>query len=96
VHVATGYSATLLGMTNGERFNAWVLSGAAVLNVALNLLLIPTLGATGAATATATSVGLQGVVMWAIVLYRTGLDTSVFGGLRYLWRRRISPKGGAT
>lgn len=96
VHVATGYPATLLGMTNGERFNAWVLSGAAVLNVALNLLLIPTFGATGAATATATSVALQGVAMWAIVLYRTGLDTSVLGGLTYFWRRRVSRKGGAT
>lgn len=81
VHVAAGYAPTLLAMVGDERTNAWTLGPAALLNIALNLLLIPKFGASGAASATAVTIGLQGAVMWALARRRLGVETSIAGGL---------------
>jgi O-antigen/teichoic acid export membrane protein len=55
---ATGPAGPMLVMTGRERITmGWVVGGT-MLNVTLNLLLIPTWGAEGAALATATSMGV--------------------------------------
>jgi O-antigen/teichoic acid export membrane protein len=51
-------------MTRHEKLAAWTFTGAAVVNVVANYLLIPRYGAQGAAAATAASVALVGLGMW--------------------------------
>ena len=54
-------------------------SFAAVVNVALNLLLIPAYGMIGAATATATSTLLWNFLLVVVLWYRTGIDGTFVG-----------------
>lgn len=74
--------ATVILMTGGERDAAWGIAGAAVINTALNLLLIPIAGIVGAAIATAVSTILL-TLFYAVRSYqRTGIDTTIFRALR--------------
>lgn len=63
INAATGTVATLLNMTGHERDTALVVGMSAVMNVILNLLLIPRLGLEGAALATA-----LGTLTWNVLL----------------------------
>jgi O-antigen/teichoic acid export membrane protein len=65
INSATGACGYLATMTDGERFAAKIIGMAAVLNIALNFVLIPIWGISGAAIGTAAS-GLT----WNIVLAR--------------------------
>ncbi len=72
VDAAAGSVGQMLNMTGHERDSAKAIGTSAVLNVALNLLLIPRLGMVGAATATATSMAVYNTLLAAFVYKRFG------------------------
>jgi O-antigen/teichoic acid export membrane protein len=92
LHVAAGYAAAVLRMTGSERTNMWTAALAGIVNVVLNLLLIPLAGGFGAALATAMAISLQGAAMWWVVRHRTGIDTSVLAVL-WLGKRSSEDQG---
>jgi O-antigen/teichoic acid export membrane protein len=51
---------------------AWATITATVLNIALNLALIPSLGATGAALVTTASYAIEAVILWMLMLREAG------------------------
>lgn len=69
VNVATGSVGYLLMMTGNEKDMRNITAGVAVLNVVLNLVLVPRFGIEGAAVATGTSLALTNLVA-AYVVYR--------------------------
>jgi O-antigen/teichoic acid export membrane protein len=58
-----------------------VLGLTAVINIALNLALIPLLGLAGAALATSTSIVFSRLRMHRLVVFRLGVRPSVFSRL---------------
>jgi O-antigen/teichoic acid export membrane protein len=83
VNALCGSVGTVLLMIGRERELGIVSAASAVLNVVLNLVLIPRLGIVGAALASSASLVLFNVVLVVRVRFSLGLDTTVFG----LWRR---------
>ncbi len=59
VNAAVGPAVVLLNMTGNQRTSAWILGGTSVVNISLNLFLIPLFGIEGAALSTAIS-----LVIW--------------------------------
>ena len=88
VRASTGLVSDLLGVTGHQDENAWVLAWSALLNVILNVLLIPRFGIVGAATATAVTMAFWNVWLWLLARGRVGVDPSVFRALR---RPRYAP-----
>lgn len=76
VNAGFGSVGVLLNMTGYERVTATTVGIAAVCNVLLNLLLVPALGAIGAALATSTAFALWNVVLWREARHRLELDTT--------------------
>ena len=89
INAATGTVATLLNMTGHERDTALVVGLSAVMNVVLNLLLIPRLGLEGAALATALGTLCWNVLLSYFVYKRLGFY-SVLG--IYTVRKRSAPR----
>ncbi len=85
VNAAAGSVGFLMTMTGHQRQAAMLLGAAAALNVLLNALLIPPFGIEGAAAATATTIVLWNVALFAYVRRKLGIDASPFGvfGSRY-------------
>lgn len=81
VQAAVGPIKFLLGMTGQQNAMAVVLCAAALANVGLNLALIPALGSTGAALATALSTLLGALLLLALVRRRLRI-WSVIGAPR--------------
>lgn len=78
----------LLTMTNQER-SAGVLFGiTAILNIVLNLLLIPGLGIAGAALATSSSLIAGNAIILSFTKHRMRIDPSILGYLAHLRRER--------
>jgi len=67
----------LLGMTGHQRTAMRIVAGSAVLNVALNALLIPVFGAIGAAVATAASLATWNLLMLRAVRLKLGPRPSI-------------------
>lgn len=80
VRAATGSTEYLLNMTGNQKAVAWTYGIAAVANLALNFLLVPSFGLMGAATATAISI--VGSTLWlAIAVHRRlGITAFVLAG----------------
>lgn len=78
VNSATGSTGYLLTMTGHERDEAKVVTVAAIVNVLLNLALIPFLGAVGAAIASAISYAVWRIWLWRYVRRRLGINSSAF------------------
>lgn len=83
VHAVTGPVGYLMGLTGHERESAWVFGGSAVLNVVLNLILIPFFGLVGSAAATMTSVTVQNLWLARLVRRRVGIS------IVSVWRRAL-------
>lgn len=79
-NAAFGSVVFLLNMTGHERDTVRGLLVAVVVNVLLNLLLIPPFGIDGAAAATAITQLLWNVLLWRAVRRRLGIDSTAFGG----------------
>ena len=84
VRAGTGLVADLLAVTGHHRQYAWVLAWSALLNVVLNLLLIPRFGTVGAAAATAVTMAFWNVGLWLLGRRKLGVDTSIINALRRL------------
>jgi len=74
-HAATGAPGLFLNMTGHEGDTAIAVAVTAVLNVLLNLLLIPQFGIAGAATATAVSLSGLKILLYRRMVSRTGIDS---------------------
>ncbi len=74
-----GSVGALLNMTGHERDTVQGMVLAGVVNIGLNLLLVPLYGITGAATATAASLLCWNVVLWRFVALRLGLESGFWG-----------------
>lgn len=68
----------LMTMTGHHQTAVIVLGGAALVNILLNLLLIPSFGIEGAATATATTTMLWNGLMLILVHQRIGVNPTIF------------------
>lgn len=79
VNVATGSVGLILNMTGHERVTAKAVGSAAVLNLALNALLVPSLGIEGAAIASGISLIGWNLLLWRAVRRLLGLRPSAFG-----------------
>lgn len=75
--VAGGSIGTLLNMTGNERSHMHAVVLALVVNVVLNLLLIPRFGASGAAAATCSSLIVCRIAMQAMVRKHLGLRPEI-------------------
>jgi O-antigen/teichoic acid export membrane protein len=72
----------LLVMTGHERSGMWGLLVASLVNVGLNVLLIPPYGIEGAAVGTGASIIVWNVLFWISALRRLGVDCSPLALLR--------------
>jgi len=75
-NAAAGSVGVLLNMTRNERYTVIGVAAAVVLNLCLNVLLIPTLGMEGAACATAVSIVVWNLILWYFVRTRLHLRPS--------------------
>jgi O-antigen/teichoic acid export membrane protein len=79
IKAAAGPVGTLLNMTGHERYTMRVVLLAAVVNVVLNVVLIPQFGMLGAASAFAVSLTVWSVVLVWICHRRLGIGTTALG-----------------
>ncbi|MCC6544794.1 MAG: flippase [Nitrospirae bacterium] len=75
VNVATGSVGYLLMMSGNERLMRNNLAACAVINLLLNIALIPTFGVTGAAIATTATLSLQNLIAAKLVSWKLGIRT---------------------
>lgn len=78
VNAVTGSVGYLLNMTGHERDTAKGVAIAALLNVLLNIILIPRWGMNGAAIATAVSLITWNLLLWRAVRIRLGINSFAF------------------
>jgi O-antigen/teichoic acid export membrane protein len=79
INVGTGSVTLVLTMTGHEGYAASVAGLAAVLNVALNAVLIPHLGGVGTAISTTVAMVTWNALMLIGVKNKTGLNAAIFG-----------------
>lgn len=83
-----GSVAVLLNMTGYEHDTARGLALAAVLNIVLNLALIPPFGIAGAAVATGVSLVAWNLMLWQSARQLLGINSLVFGSSPLVRQRR--------
>lgn len=88
INASTGSLAPFLAMTNQAKILSISLGTEAILNVALNYLLIPIMGLNGSAIATGGSMALMNIVLASWVYRYRGYDVS-FLGLRHRDKERV-------
>lgn len=81
VNAAMGNVAMLLNMTGHGRETARAVAIAAVVNVSLNLMLIPLWGISGAALSGALTLTVWNLVMWRAVHRHLGIESMAFSRL---------------
>lgn len=74
----SGSVGYLMTMTGHQREVVYVIGGCAILNIVLNIILIPYLGLVGAATATAISTILWNVILAWRVKVNIGINSTIF------------------
>lgn len=79
VSLGVGSVGTILVMAGRERIVTWAVAGAAVLNIGLNLLLIPRVGALGASIATVASTSAWNLLLLLAVRRELGINPSIVG-----------------
>lgn len=79
---AMGPSEFLLNMLGEQKACAAVIASTAVLNIILQLLLVPKLGIKGAAIATAVSLVIGALANTIVAKQRLGLDIAIWNNLR--------------
>lgn len=80
-HVGTGPAGRVLTMTGRHRQAFWLAGGGTLLNVLLNLVLIPPLGMTGAAIALLASITVWKTAGTVYVKRALGIDPSLLAAL---------------
>ena len=79
VNIGTGATGIILVMTGNEMSISYITIGSVLMNIALNLLLIPKYGALGAACATAANLIVENIVKFLWVKLRLGISTIGLG-----------------
>jgi O-antigen/teichoic acid export membrane protein len=79
---AIGPAETLLIMAGQQGICAWVYTATFILNVSLNVSLIPDYGLMGAATATTIALVLEALVLYYVTYSRLGIRCSIIDALR--------------
>lgn len=79
VNLLMGINGTVLNMTEYAAVSARIVGAGALLNVILNIWLIPLYGTAGAAIATASSLAFWNVLLSATVYRRLKIRTTAFG-----------------
>ena len=79
VGVLFGSVMVVVNMTCNEKDTLYGTIGFALLNIALNAVLIPLAGTEGAAIATAVSLVALNLYLWFIAWHRAGINTFAFG-----------------
>lgn len=79
MNVMAGSTGVLMTMTGNEFSAARIMMAAVVLNIILNILLIPYMGMEGAAVATAAATIFWNVLMLTYSCKRIGINTSAIG-----------------
>ncbi len=74
-NIGTGATGVILIMTGYEKIVGYITVTTLIMNLVLNYILIPQLGATGAALATASSMTLENIVKLIVVYRKTGIIT---------------------
>lgn len=87
INVATGSVGRLLIMTGYEKLVQYNVFGAVLLNILLSLILIPRLGITGAALATATTFVIQNLISVWLVYWKLSILTIPIPGKRFLFKK---------
>jgi O-antigen/teichoic acid export membrane protein len=78
---AMGPADYLLNMLGEQKLCAVVLFGAALLNIVLNVVLVPKFGIVGAASATATSLTIAALTNAVVVWWRLGISVAIWKNL---------------
>ena len=91
----TGPAALLLNMTGHQDTSAKVYGAAALANIALNAVLVPRLGLTGAALSTAISVSVMSSFLVVLADRKLGIRTSIISA-RFRTSRPQRPDSGAS
>ncbi len=78
INALTGMVGALMTMTGNQNIFLLVYVAASVIDLTLNYILVPRMGATGAAIASATSVIVLNVFMYALVWKKLGVRASIF------------------
>ena len=84
VNALTGSVGLLLNMSGNERDTLRAGAAAVLVNVAMNLVLIPPFGLVGAAIATSLSLALWNVILWRYVRLRLGISVFPAFGRRII------------
>jgi O-antigen/teichoic acid export membrane protein len=84
VNAATGPVGYMLDLTGHQDKSLRVRLCTASLNILLCYLLIPKLGITGAAIATATSISLDNIVIYFLAVKYIGVDASIFSAFKLI------------
>jgi O-antigen/teichoic acid export membrane protein len=78
VNALCGSVGYLMTMTGNQNNVLYVVSGASILSITLNLILIPVLGATGAAISSATALSAWNIILYIIILKKLKIRASIF------------------
>jgi len=78
VNALTGPVTATLTMTGHQRQTAWIMGGAMVLSLGLNVVLIPRYGTAGAATATAIATAVNNLALAAATVRLLGINPTIF------------------
>lgn len=78
INALTGMVGALMSMTGNQNIFLFVYVAASLVDIILNLLLVPALGATGAAIASSTSIIALNVCMYVLVWKKLGIKASIF------------------
>ncbi|NJN67447.1 MAG: oligosaccharide flippase family protein [Chloroflexaceae bacterium] len=91
-YIAVGSVGILLTMTGYERDAAVVMAVGLLLNIVLNVLLIPLWGIVGAALAASVSTVGWNMALAAMIPKRLGIHSTVLGTWRFPWGRSLKRK----
>ena len=83
IRSSMGPAEFLLNMMGQQRACAINLASAAVLNIVLNLVLVPAYGLLGAATATATALATVAILNYLVARRRLGLNIAIWQNLTF-------------
>jgi len=91
IMILFGFSQIILNMSDNQKYTTICYVVAAVINIVLNILLIPRYGAFGASVATATSFFVLSISTWAISIKIMSINSSLIPNylLRFLIKKPL-------